>query len=99
MWLVSHVLRPKNGGFFRVDSAEIHLVYILVNKVKVNWPRYWVSRMFDIKKCNKGTSFCYNSTVAKILNYFKIGIPNLSYKSPGPSQEFSLITLTNMNYF
>lgn len=37
--------------------------------------------------------------IAKILNYFDIGMPNLTYKSPGLSQEFSHHTLINMNYF
>lgn len=37
--------------------------------------------------------------IAKILNYFDIGFPNLAYKSPGSSQEFSHCTLVNMNYF
>jgi hypothetical protein len=37
--------------------------------------------------------------IAKILNYFDIGLPNLTYKSPGLSQEFSHRTLVNMNYF
>ena len=33
LWLVSHVLRPKNGGFSRIDFAKIHLVYILLNNI------------------------------------------------------------------
>lgn len=37
--------------------------------------------------------------IAKILNYFDIGLPNLTYKSPNSSQEFSHHTLSNMNYF
>lgn len=42
LWLVSHVLHPKNGGFSRFDFAEIHLVYILLNKIKINWEHYFV---------------------------------------------------------
>lgn len=37
--------------------------------------------------------------ITKILNYFEIGMPNLTYKSPGPAQEFSQRTLTNLGYF
>lgn len=99
LWLVSHVLRPKNGGFSIIDFAKIHLVYIILKKNKINWARYFVSQMFSIKECNKGTSFCYVSMIAKILNYFKIGIPNLTYTSPDQAQEFSRCTLTNMGYF
>lgn len=80
LWVVSHILRPKNGGFSRIVNAEIHLVYILMHKVKSKWPHYFVSRMFSIKKCNKGTSFYYPSMISKSLNYFDIGLPNLTTK-------------------
>ena len=99
LWVVSHILRPKNGRFSRIDNVEIYLVYILLHKVKINWPHYFVSRMFSIKIFNKGTSFCYPSMVAKIINYFDIGFPNLTYKSPGSSQEFSHCALVNLDYF
>lgn len=99
LWLVSHVLRPKNGGFSRIDYSEVHLVNILLNKVKINWPHYIVSRMFSIKKCNKGTSFFYVSMISKSMKLFNIGLPNLSYKSLGSVQEFSQRNLTNLGYF
>lgn len=99
LWLVSHVLRPKNGRFSRIDFAKIHMVYILLNKIKINWPHYLVSCMFSIKECSKGTSFCYVSMITKIMNYFNIGMPNLTYKSPRYAQEFSQRTLTNLGYF
>lgn len=35
-WVVSHILRPKNGELSRIDFVEIHLVYILLHKVKIN---------------------------------------------------------------
>lgn len=37
--------------------------------------------------------------IAKILNYFDIDMPNVTYKYLGSSQEFSQRILTNMNYF
>lgn len=55
--LVSHMLRQKNGGYSRIYNAQIHLVYILLNKIQINWANYFVSQMFSIKECNKGTSF------------------------------------------
>lgn len=78
LWLVSHILRLKNDGFSRIDFVEIHLVYILLSKIKINWAHYFISRMFSIKECNKGTSFFYVSMIVKILNYFNIGMPNLT---------------------
>lgn len=36
MWLVSHVLCLKNYGFLRIDFVEIHLVYIMLIKIKIN---------------------------------------------------------------
>lgn len=94
--LVSHISRPKNGGYSRIDNAEIHLVYIFLNKIRIIWANYSMSQMFAIKECNKVTSFCYVSMIAKILNYFNIGIPNLQCRSPIMAQEFSVCILTNM---
>lgn len=75
------------------------MVYILLNNIKINLSYYFVSRMFPFKECNKGTSFSYVYVIAKILNYFNIVLPNLTYKSPGQAQEFSQHTLNNMGYF
>lgn len=99
LWLVSHVLRPKNDRFSVIDNAEIHHVYILLDKIWINQGNYFVSKMFSIKDYNKGTSFCYVSMISKILNYFNIGILNLQYRSLRLAQEFSQRTLTNMGYF
>lgn len=89
LWLVSHVLRPKKEGYSRIDIAEVHLVYILMKRIQINWANYFVYWMFALKDCNKGTSFCYVSMIAKILNYFTIKVPNLLFKSLDPVQEFS----------
>ena len=35
LWLVSHVLRPKNRGFSIIEFDEIHMVYIILNKIKL----------------------------------------------------------------
>lgn len=53
LWVVSHVLRPKNGRFPRIEGAAILLVYILLNKIRINWDNYFVSYMFSIKDCTK----------------------------------------------
>lgn len=37
--------------------------------------------------------------ITKILNYFNIGMPDLTYKSRGFAQEFSQQTLHNLGYF
>lgn len=35
-WVVTHIPRHKQGGYSRVDKAEVHLVYMLKHKIKVN---------------------------------------------------------------
>lgn len=54
--------------------------------------------MLAIKDCNKGSSLCYASMIAKILKHFGIGVPNLLYISPGLAQEFNKSTMTNLGY-
>lgn len=31
-WILTHILCPKQGGYSRVDKAEVHLVYVLNTK-------------------------------------------------------------------
>lgn len=83
LWLVSYAIRPKSCGFLRIDYSKLHLIYIMLNKVNTNFPHYIMLRMFAINKCNKVTSFSYVSMISKILKFFNIGLPNLSYKSFG----------------
>lgn len=35
LWMVSHVLHPKNDGFSRIDNSEIHLVYIFFKEIQI----------------------------------------------------------------
>ena len=35
-WIVSRIIRPKMGGYSRVDHPEVHLVYAIKNKMRIN---------------------------------------------------------------
>lgn len=35
-WIVTHVLRPRKGGHSRIDTTEVHLMYILQNNFNIN---------------------------------------------------------------
>lgn len=35
-WIVTHMLHPRKRGHCRIDIAEVHLMYLLQNKVKIN---------------------------------------------------------------
>ncbi|CAI8613305.1 unnamed protein product [Vicia faba] len=87
--VVSHILRPKNNGHSRVDQMEFHTIYILLHKIKINWKNYFVTRMFAIKKVNKGSFFYYAYMIAKIPKSFNIEVPTLLFIYPGTSQQFN----------
>lgn len=97
-WIITHMLRPRKGGHYQIDQVEVHLMYILQNKVKINWPNYFVSRMFAFRDSNRGSFLCYTSMIANILKHFHIGVPNLVCISPGHAQEFNKSTMSNMGY-
>lgn len=71
-WVVTHILRPKKGGYSIVGKDEVHLVYVLKNKLKVNWPHYVASRIFALKESGRGTTICYPSFIQSILNRAKV---------------------------
>lgn len=97
-WIVTHVLCPRKGGHSRIDIANVHLMYLLQHKVHINWPNYFVSRMFAIKECTRGYSLCYASMIAKFLKHFCIGVSNLHNISLGQAQEFNMSIMKHMGY-
>lgn len=88
-WIVTYVLHQRKYIHSRIDIDEVHLMYILQNKIKIKWPNYFVLRMFVVKDCNRESSLCYVSMIAKILRHFRIGVVNLQSISPGQAQEFN----------
>lgn len=97
-WIITRVLPPRKIGHSWIDQAEVHFMYILQNKFNINWPNYFVSRMFAVRDCNKRSSLCYISMIAKILKHFYIGVPNLRCISPDQTQKFNKSTMTNIGY-
>lgn len=55
--LVSHVLCPKNGGYSRIDNAEIHLIYIILNRIRINWAFTSCLRCLPSKNVTKELPF------------------------------------------
>lgn len=75
-WIMTHMLHPRKGGHSRINIAKVHLMYLLQHRVSINWPNYFVFRIFAIKECNRGFSLCYVSMIANILKHFRIGVAN-----------------------
>ncbi|CAI8602283.1 unnamed protein product [Vicia faba] len=97
-WIVTRVLRPRKGGHSRINEAREYLMYILENKFLISWPYYFVSSMFSIRECHKGSSLSYSSMISRILMHFQIDMQNLPCISLGKTQEFNATTLANMWY-
>lgn len=88
----------EKGGYFQIDIAKVHLMYILQNKIKINWPNYFVSRMFVVKDYNRGSCLCCFSMIMKILRNFRISVVNLQNISLNQDQEFNSGTMRHMRY-
>lgn len=73
-------------------------MYLIQHKVLINWPNYFVSRMYSIKECNKWSFLSYVSLIEKFLKHFSIGVPNLQNMSPGQAQEFNMRMMKHMGY-
>lgn len=92
-WIISHILRPANSGHSRLDRASIHLLYILQNKVPLNWANYFVKRLFFVRNSSKNVALGYASQIMKILKFWNIAIPLVPLLSPYAAQEFDSSTL------
>jgi hypothetical protein len=97
-WIVSRILRPKKGGLSRVEQAEVHLIYILKNKIKINWPYYIASRMYNLRDSGRGTALAYGSFIQEVLTAANVHHPPFPYTSISSDKEFSTKTMSMMGY-
>jgi hypothetical protein len=97
-WIVSRILRPKKGGLSRVEQSEVHLIYILKNKIKINWPYYIASRMYNLRNSGRGTALAYGSFIQEVLTTANVSHPSFPLTSITPDKEFSTKTMSMMGY-
>lgn len=97
-WIITHILRPTNSGHSRLDRPSLHLLYILQNKVLLNWGNYFVKRLFFVRDNSKNVALGYASQIMKILKFWKVATPIVPLLSPSAAQEFDSSTLSHMGY-
>lgn len=56
-WIISHILCPKKGGYYRISHTEVHLIYILQKKVRINWPHTLCLKCLLLRIVKKGNPF------------------------------------------
>src|SRR3954470_3376016 len=49
-WIISRIIRPRAGGYSRIEGNEILLMYLLQNRMRVNWPNYLASKFYEVKQ-------------------------------------------------
>lgn len=81
-----------------MDKAEVHIVYVLKHKLKVNWPHYVASRIFALKESDRGTALRCLSFIPSILNKSKVSVQGIPYKPVTTNQEFCQKTASLMGY-
>ncbi|KAK2412984.1 hypothetical protein QL285_048122 [Trifolium repens] len=99
LWIVNHILRPRGGPYSRLDWKDIDLMYVMMENKKMDWPHYFVSRMFALRNSKKDHFFAYSSLIRNILENFKITY-NLAglWISPKRDQVFSMTQMKKMDY-
>lgn len=97
-WVVLHIIRPKMGGYSRVYKAEVHLIYVLKHKVKVNWPHYIASMIFALKESGRGIALCYPSFIQSILNRAEVFVARIQCTFVSTNQESCQKSLSLMGY-
>src|SRR3954470_20613527 len=95
-WIVARIVRPKQGGYSRVDQQEVYLVWLIKSRIPVNWPHFIVKRMFELKESGRGTAIGYASLIQWVLNKVNISSQRLPKKSISIDQEFTKKTLNMM---
>ncbi|KAK2409665.1 hypothetical protein QL285_045080 [Trifolium repens] len=99
LWIVNHILRPRGGSYSRLDWKDIDLMYIMMERKKMDWPHYIVSRLFALRDSKKDHCFGYSSWICTILDHFKITYRVAgSWINPKRDQIFSMTQMKKMDY-
>ncbi|KAK2374658.1 hypothetical protein QL285_075604 [Trifolium repens] len=99
LWIVNHILRPRGGSYSRLDWKDIDLMYLMMERKKMDWPHYIVSRLFALRDSKKDHCFGYSSWIATILDHFKITYKVAgSWINPKRDQIFSMTQMKKMDY-
>jgi hypothetical protein len=74
-------------------------MYIMMERKQMDWPHYFVSRMFALRNSKKDHFFGYSSMIRNILEHFKITY-NLAglWVNPKRDQIFSMTQMKKMDY-
>lgn len=98
LWIICRIIRPKKGGYSRVDQPEVQLIYAIKQIIRIDCPHYIVSRMFDLKQYGRGGALGYASLIQSIFNKSGITIPGLFFMAISTDQEFTQKTLSMMGH-
>src|SRR3954470_22661440 len=95
-WVISRIIRPRAGGYSRIERNEVVLMYLLQNRTRIHWPHFLAAKFHEVQQ--KTTALCYGSIIQTIVNHFGMRLDHLHYTRIHQSQEFSQTTLTFMGY-
>ncbi|KAK2396383.1 hypothetical protein QL285_058040 [Trifolium repens] len=99
LWIVNHIQRPRGGSYSRLDWKDIDLMYLMMERKKMDWSHYIVSRLFALRGSKKDHCFGYSSWIATILDHFKITYKVAgSWINPKRDQIFSMTQMKKMDY-
>ncbi|KAK2435415.1 hypothetical protein QL285_020478 [Trifolium repens] len=99
LWIVNHILRPRGGSYSRLDWKDIDLMYLMMERKKMDWPHYIVSRLFALRGSKNDHCFGYSSWIITILDHFKITYKVAGYWIiPKRDQIFSITQMKKMDY-
>lgn len=98
-WFVCRIIRPKKGGYSRVDQSEVQLIYAIKNRIQIDWPYYIVSKMFELKNSGRGGALGYASLIQTLFNKSGINLSGIKFVSISSDQEFTQKTLSMMGHF
>src|SRR3954470_21179517 len=63
-WVISRVIRPRAGGYSRIERNEVVLMYLLQNRTRVHWPYFLAAKFHEVQQ--KTTALCYGSVIQKL---------------------------------
>jgi hypothetical protein len=96
-WVQSKILDPKHNNHGTVNSEDLCLLWILWNKKKINWSKFFNAKMLTVGR-SKTKMIRYCSQIGVFLNDKKL-LKDVPLHEPIEENGFSKRTVHKMHYY
>ena len=96
-WVVVKIIMCKQHNYGRIDDYDLSIIWLLKNKIKVNWPLFFSNRMISYKNDSK-RNLPYPSFISRLLKVDRVTSVNTLLTKPSEVSGLDAKVVQKMHY-